>query len=91
MDDRSLEQSKGRARGRWERETGKGRGYMQHALPPVSACNNEDHAVERDFFPLDAHRMGGNNKNDNDRTMVDGPEEIKHPNRNESCLVCLSS
>lgn len=43
------------------------------------------------FFPPDAHRMGGNNKNDNDRTMVDGPEEIKHPNRNESCLMCLSS
>lgn len=43
------------------------------------------------LFPLDANRMGGNNKNDNDRTMVDGPEETKHPNRNEGCLVCLSS
>lgn len=35
------------------------------------------------FSPQDAHRMGENNKNDNDRTMVDGPEEIKHPNRKE--------
>ena len=91
MDDRSLEQSKGRARGWWEGERGKGRGYMQHALPPVSACNNKNHAVERNFSPPDAHRMGGNSKNDNDRIMVDGPEEIKHPNRNESCPVCLSN
>ena len=70
---------------------GKGTGIYATCSSPVSACNNEDHAVERNFSPPDAHRMGGNNKNDNDRTMVDGPEETKHPNRNESCLVCLSS
>lgn len=59
---------------------------MQHALP-ASARNNEDHAVERIFSPW-MHRMRGDNKND--KTMVDGPEQ-KHTERNESCLVCLSS